>query len=59
MSGLLGSILASWKPDSKRLVLEVLHKAVAMHAAAGKLAAKKYAPVTATDVLEQLAKVDR
>ena len=59
LAGLLGSMLASWKPENESAVLDVLHKTVRMHAAAGKLAAKKYAPVTATDVLEQLAKVDR
>lgn len=55
LAGLIGSMLASWQPTTEDDVVEVLNKAVSMHALASQAAAKKYAPVTATDLLEQLA----
>jgi len=54
LAGLIGSMLASWKPQSEKEVVEVIAKALTLHGKAGKSAARQYAVVTATDVLSQL-----
>jgi hydroxyethylthiazole kinase-like uncharacterized protein yjeF len=59
LAGLIGSMLASWKPQSDEAVLDVVARAVTMHSRAGQKAARKINPITATDLLEFLGKVDR
>jgi hydroxyethylthiazole kinase-like uncharacterized protein yjeF len=54
LSGLIGSMLASWKPVNENEVAEVVFKAVTAHAWAGRETARLIAPVTATDILERL-----
>ena len=54
LSGLLGSMLACWKPNNLKETQEVVAKAVAIHGLAGKYASKTKAPITATDLLEAL-----
>jgi hydroxyethylthiazole kinase-like uncharacterized protein yjeF len=54
LSGLIGSMLAAWKPGNVNEVAEVVFKAVTAHALAGREVAKLIAPVTATDILERL-----
>lgn len=57
LAGLLGSMLASWNPKTDSEIVEVISKAVQMHALAGKRAAKKFNPVVATDVLAALGRI--
>jgi NAD(P)H-hydrate repair Nnr-like enzyme with NAD(P)H-hydrate dehydratase domain len=57
LAGLIGSMLASWKPENLVETTQVVAKAVKLHGLAGALAAKSFAPVVATDVLDALAKV--
>ncbi len=57
LAGLIGSMLASWKPKSIAEAQKVVFKAVQMHSAAGKLARKRNNPVVATDILEALGQV--
>jgi len=54
LAGLIGSMLASWKPETEKEVVEVVAKALTMHGRAGKAASKLNAVVTATDLLSQL-----
>ena len=57
LAGFLASMLASWKPSSENEMLAVLEKAVRAHGLAGKRAQKKYRPMTALDLLNELPKV--
>ncbi len=57
LAGLVGSMLASWQPDTDEQIMEVLGYAVQAHGLAGKFAATQGLPVVATDVLEALPKV--
>lgn len=57
LAGLLGSMLASWQPDSDEQIMEVLSYAVQAHGLAGRLAASLGLPVVATDVLAALPKI--
>lgn len=54
LAGLIGSMLAAWKPQSLTQAQTVCAKAVALHGRAGRLAAMQAQPVTATDVLDAL-----
>jgi hydroxyethylthiazole kinase-like uncharacterized protein yjeF len=54
LAGLIGSMLASWKPETEIEVVDVVAKALTMHGRAGKAASKLNAVVTATDLLSQL-----
>lgn len=54
LAGLIGSMLASWKPGNLKETQLVVAKAVDAHSLAGKFAAKTKAPITATDILEAL-----
>ena len=49
--------ISSWAPENLKECVQVVAKAVAAHGLAGKLAAKTKAPITATDLLEELPKV--
>lgn len=55
LAGLIGSMLAAWKPQSLSQAQFICAKAVALHGVAGRLAAKQAQPVTATDVLHALS----
>ena len=57
LAGLIGSMLASWQPDSDEQIMEVLSYAVQAHGLAGKYAGKRNQPVVATDVLKALPKI--
>lgn len=57
LAGLIGSMLASWKPANVEQAHDVVAKAVAMHGQAGAIAAKEFVPVTAMDVLAALPRV--
>lgn len=57
LAGLIGSMLAAWKPESVVQAHSVVAKAVQLHGHAGQRAATQARPVTATDVLEALARV--
>ncbi len=54
LAGLIGSMLASWKPDSFREVVEVVTKAVSAHALAAQAAAEEINPITSSDILKYL-----
>jgi len=55
LAGLIGAFLASWKPEDLSTAQKVVAAAVKLHSKAGVYAAKKYACVVATDLLESLA----
>jgi hydroxyethylthiazole kinase-like uncharacterized protein yjeF len=57
LSGLMGSMMASWRPTSFEAAAKIAIKAVIAHGLAGKIAAQKSRPVVATDVLAALPKV--
>ena len=54
LAGLMGSMLASWKPESYQDVVVVLFKAISAHALAGTAAAAEVNPVTSSDLLKYL-----
>lgn len=57
LAGLIGSMLASWRPADMQQVHEVVVRAVTMHGLAGRDAAGHRRPVVATDVLESLGRI--
>ena len=57
LAGLMGSMLASWQPDSDNQIVEVISYALKAHGLAGQYAAKEGLPVVATDVLAALPKI--
>ena len=59
LAGLIGSMLASWKPESYNEVVEVVFKAISAHALAGQAAAEVLRPVTSQDLLYYLPRVLR
>ena len=54
LAGLIGSMLASWKPESLSEVVVVVFKAISAHALAAKAAAENLRPVTSVDILHYL-----
>ena len=54
LAGLIGSMLASWDPQTLKEVTEVVFKAVTAHALAAKSAAKDLNPITSTDIIQYL-----
>jgi hydroxyethylthiazole kinase-like uncharacterized protein yjeF len=58
LAGLLGSMLASWKPKTISDAHRVACSAVTLHSLAGKKARRKKNPVVATDILDALAEID-
>ena len=54
LAGLIGSMLASWNPETLKEVVEVVFKAVTAHALAAKAATKEVSPLTSTDILQYL-----
>lgn len=57
LAGLLGSMLASWQPDSEKSVMEVLALGIEAHGKAARAASKIGLPVTALDILQELPAV--
>jgi hydroxyethylthiazole kinase-like uncharacterized protein yjeF len=57
LSGLMASMMAAWRPTTFQDAAKIAKKAVKAHGLAGKIAAEKSKPVTATDVLAALPKV--
>jgi hydroxyethylthiazole kinase-like uncharacterized protein yjeF len=54
LAGLIGSMLASWNPETLTEVTDVVFKAVTAHAVAAKAAAKELNPITSTDIIQYL-----
>jgi len=54
LAGLIGSMLASWDPQTLKEVTEVVFKAVTAHALAAKSASKDLNPITSTDIIQYL-----
>ena len=54
LAGLMGSMLASWKPENYRDVVVVVFKAISAHALAAAAAANEINPVTSSDILKYL-----
>jgi ADP-dependent NAD(P)H-hydrate dehydratase / NAD(P)H-hydrate epimerase len=57
LAGLLGSMLASWRPRDLNEAFDVAVRAVTRHGLAGQHATTRHKPVVATDVLESLSHV--
>ena len=55
LAGLVGALLASWKPHSIEDGFDVVKKGIALHSRAGAMAAKRYTSVTALEIMESLA----
>ena len=58
LAGIIGSMLASWKPTGIAQAQEVVFKAVQMHSMAGKIARRSHNPVVAPDILQALGEVN-
>lgn len=58
LAGLIGSALASWKPQNIYDAQRVVYRTVEFHSSAGKIARKSHNPVVATDLLEAIAQVN-
>ena len=54
LAGLIGSMLASWKPENFNDVVVVVFKAVSAQALAAKAAAHDLKPITSSDILQYL-----
>ena len=54
LAGLIGSMLASWKPQSQKDVVVVVFKAISAHALAAKAASQILNPITSADILQYL-----
>ena len=57
LAGLLGSMIAAWRPTDPVSLVDVTARAVRAHALAGREAARHARPVVATDVLTALPAV--
>ena len=54
LAGLIGSMLASWKPLNFNDVVVVVFKAISAHALAAQAAANDLKPITSSDILQYL-----
>ena len=54
LAGLIGSMLASWNPDTMHEAVVVIFKAISAHALAGRAAATELSPITSSDILKYL-----
>lgn len=54
LAGLIGSMLASWKPETFNDVVVVVFKAISAHALAAKAAMESMSPITSSDILKYL-----
>lgn len=57
LAGIIGSMLASWRPTTLYEAHEVVFKAVKFHSEAGRIARLSNNPVVATDILDALSKI--
>ena len=57
LAGIIGSMLATWRPENSHLAHEIVCNAVELHSRAGRLAKKEYKSVTAVEILESLRHV--
>lgn len=55
LAGLIGSMMASWKPQDLKESQQVVARAVELHSRAGAIAAKKFTSVSALEVMESLS----
>ena len=58
LAGLIGSMLASWRPTTLADAAAVVYKTVIYHSSAAKIAREAHNPVVATDILSALSKVN-
>ena len=58
LAGLIGSMIASWKPKNLTEAQKVTFLSVQYHSLAGEEARKRKNPVVATDILESLPTVN-
>ena len=58
LAGLLGSMLASWRPATLADAAAVVYKTVLYHSSAAKIARERHNPVVATDILSALSEVN-
>ncbi len=54
LAGLIGSMLASWKPTNFNDLVVVVFKAISAHALAARAAATDLKPITSSDILQYL-----
>ena len=54
LAGLIGSMLAAWRPDDSHGAHEVICKAITLHSRAGKYASRHFRSVTSMEILESL-----
>ncbi len=54
LAGLIGSMLASWNPETIHEAVVVVFKAISAHALAGRAAAMELNPITSSDILQYL-----
>jgi hydroxyethylthiazole kinase-like uncharacterized protein yjeF len=54
LAGLIGSMLATWRPDNSAMAHEVICNAITLHSRAGKYAARHFRSVTALEILDSL-----
>ena len=57
LAGIIGSMLATWRPENSHLAHEIVCNAVEIHSRAGRLAKKEFTSVTAVEILESLRHV--
>ena len=57
LAGLLGSMLATWRPVDSHSAHDVTCHAVELHSRAGRYAAKHFSSVTALEILDSLAHI--
>ena len=57
LAGIIGSMLATWRPDNSHEAHEIVCNAVELHSRAGRLAKKEFTSVTAVEILESLRHV--
>ena len=54
LAGLIGSMLAAWKPENFNDLVVVVFKAISAHALAAKAADEEIRPITSLDILRYL-----
>ena len=57
LAGIIGSMLATWRPENSQVAHEIVCNAVELHSRAGRLAKKEFTSVTAVEILESLRHV--
>ena len=54
LAGIIGSMLATWRPEDSHTAHEIVCNAVELHSRAGRHAAKEFRSVTALEIMESL-----